>query len=61
MTHDMGGAAAANGSAVARRARAIWLRAILASRFSVRTHVIGLILVVVSRGGHVSLAERGWI
>ena len=47
MTHDMGGAAAASGSAVARRARTIWLSAILASRFSVRTHVIGLILVVV--------------
>src|SRR5271169_5262462 len=48
MTRGMGGAAAVTGSAVARRARTMWLRAILSSRFSVRTHIVGLILVVVT-------------
>lgn len=43
----MGGAVAARGFAVARWARALWLRAVLSAHYSVRTHVIGLILVVI--------------
>ncbi len=39
---------AACGLAVARQARGRWLRAIAASRFTVRTHVLGLILVIVT-------------
>ena len=39
---------AARGLAVARQARGRWLRAIAASRFTVRTHVLGLILVIVT-------------
>ena len=43
----MAGVAAAHEFAVMRRARTVWLRVVLSSRFSVRTHVIGLILVIV--------------
>ena len=44
----MGEAVAARGLAVARQTRARWLRVIAASRFTVRTHVLGLILVIVA-------------
>jgi signal transduction histidine kinase len=44
----MGGVAAARGFAVVRQMRTVWLRAILSSRFSVRAHVIGLILVIIA-------------
>src|SRR4051794_40549747 len=44
----MGGAAAARGFAVARQMRELWPRAVLSSPFSVRTHVVGLILVIVA-------------
>jgi hypothetical protein len=44
----MGEAVAARGLAVARQARVRWLRAIAASRFTVRAHVLGLILVIVA-------------
>ncbi len=44
----MGGVAAAGRIAVGRRARFGWLGAIAASRLSVRTHVVGLILVIVA-------------
>jgi signal transduction histidine kinase len=44
----MGEAAATGRFAVPRRARAGWWRAIRTPRFSVRTHVVGLILVIIA-------------
>ena len=44
----MGEAVATRGLAVARQVRGRWLHAIAASRFTVRTHVLGLILVIVA-------------
>jgi signal transduction histidine kinase len=44
----MGEAVATRGLAVARQVRVRWLHAIAASRFTVRTHVLGLILVIVA-------------
>ena len=44
----MGEATAAHGAAVTYRLRSSWLRAVVALRFSVRTHVLVLILVIVT-------------